>query len=406
MIPSIAQAGRSFKGASQYYLHDKKAQTNERVAFTETRNLPTNDPHRATAHMIDTATHSNQLKAQSGIKGGRKLEKPVYSYSLSWHPSEKPTQQEQIEAVNETLAVLGLDKHQAIIVAHSDMDHPHVHVIANRVDPETGRALNLGNDRLKLSTWAQEYEEKRGHVFCAERVKNNDGRKTEFVKDQSPDRYQTYAWKKQESGKVWEQYRSDKATASKNNKGQYEALWEQRTNRLTARKGEVKQFFKPQWAKLYKSQRMELVRYDNKFLDRLAFALKTKGSGKVLAFARAVVNDSGNRQLFIDDQKKTRGQLSKEQMQTISDSAREITKAWRYDRDQLKTMHQDQQAERLEQSKSLSDGIWKKAGSDPSKDFGKSNSNDDEKKVRRSTRVKNKLRSDRNKARGRTRKPR
>lgn len=141
-------------------------------------------------------------------------------------------------------------------------------------------------------------------------------------------------------------------------------------------------------------------------MDRLAFALKTKGLGKVLAFARAMVNDSGNRNLFIADQKKARGQLSKEQMQTISDSAREITKAWRYDRDQLKTMHQDQQAERLEQSKSLSDGIWKKAGSDPSKDFGGSNSNDDEKKVRRSTRVKNKLRSDRNKARGRTRKPR
>ena len=54
MVPKVTSAGRSFKGAARYYLHDKQADTSERVAFVETVNLPTNDPRRAVAHMVDT----------------------------------------------------------------------------------------------------------------------------------------------------------------------------------------------------------------------------------------------------------------------------------------------------------------------------------------------------------------
>ena len=49
-------SGRSFKGAALYVLHDKgKAKTSDRVAFVETVNLPTDNPSRAVAHMVDTA---------------------------------------------------------------------------------------------------------------------------------------------------------------------------------------------------------------------------------------------------------------------------------------------------------------------------------------------------------------
>ena len=40
-------------------------------------------------------------------------------------------------------------------MAHRDKDHPHLHMIANRVNPETGKAAKLGNDRLKLANWAR-----------------------------------------------------------------------------------------------------------------------------------------------------------------------------------------------------------------------------------------------------------
>jgi len=102
MVPKVAKSGASFKGAALYYLHDKQATTNERVAFTETVNLPTNDPDRAVAHMIDTAAHADDLKREAGLKAGRKLQKPVYAYSLAWHPTEAPTMVEQIAAAKQT----------------------------------------------------------------------------------------------------------------------------------------------------------------------------------------------------------------------------------------------------------------------------------------------------------------
>ena len=62
MVPDIAGTGHSFKGALAYYLHDKRASdalpqlsSNERVAWTETRNLATDDMHTAQRVMIATA---------------------------------------------------------------------------------------------------------------------------------------------------------------------------------------------------------------------------------------------------------------------------------------------------------------------------------------------------------------
>ena len=76
-----------------------------------------------------------------------------------------------------SLEVLGLEGHEALIVAHEDTRHPHVHVIANRVDPETGKAATLGNSKLRLSRWAEGYEREQGRIRCEERVKNNNERR-------------------------------------------------------------------------------------------------------------------------------------------------------------------------------------------------------------------------------------
>ena len=47
-----------------------------------------------------------------------------------------------------------MERHQALIVSHRD-GQPHVHVIANRVDPESGKAAGLSRSKLKLSKWAE-----------------------------------------------------------------------------------------------------------------------------------------------------------------------------------------------------------------------------------------------------------
>lgn len=186
MIPDIAKKGASFKGALAYYLHDKREEgererfTSERVAWTETRNLMTDNPEMAGRVMAATAMDADRLKREAGVRNaGRKSDQSVYAYTLSWHPDEAPTlsRAEMVRAADETLKVLGAEDRQAMIVCHNDRAHPHVHVILNRVSPEDGRMLKTGNDRLKLSQWALGYREARGEEhYCPKRAENWDKR--------------------------------------------------------------------------------------------------------------------------------------------------------------------------------------------------------------------------------------
>ncbi len=77
-----------------------------------------------------------------------------------------------LAAADEVLKVLGLADRQALIVEHTDTRHPHVHLIVNRVHPDTGLYANVSNDRLKLSKWALEYERRTKLVLCWDRVEN------------------------------------------------------------------------------------------------------------------------------------------------------------------------------------------------------------------------------------------
>jgi hypothetical protein len=187
MVPRTS-SGRGFKGAAAYYLHDKGADTAERVAYTATLNLANDSPRRAVAEMIYTAEHAQELKEAAGIKAtGRKLEKPVYTFSLSWHPTEKPDFAQMREAGISALKALKMDHHQVLMVVHNDTEHPHIHLIVNRIDPNNGKAHGLNKDQLILSKWAQAYEKEYGKTWCVERVKNNEARQEQgrgkFIKD-------------------------------------------------------------------------------------------------------------------------------------------------------------------------------------------------------------------------------
>ena len=128
--------------------------------------------------MAATAKAAPDLKRLAGgARGGRKLAKPVLHYSLSWAQDETPDKREMSRAVDGSLEALGLEGHEALIVAHEDTRHPHVHVIANRVDPETGKAATLGNSKLRLSRWAEGYEREHGRIRCERRVENHERRR-------------------------------------------------------------------------------------------------------------------------------------------------------------------------------------------------------------------------------------
>src|SRR5690606_37151257 len=136
----------------------KGALTSERVAFTHTENVPTDDPDKALKWMAWTAIHADELKREAGVRdNGRACARPVFTMSLAWHPEQEPKKWEMIGAGRQALMRLGLQDHETVMVAHADREHPHLHLIVNLIHPETGRANRLSYSRLKLSTWAEEY---------------------------------------------------------------------------------------------------------------------------------------------------------------------------------------------------------------------------------------------------------
>lgn len=186
MIPRIAKGGHSFKGAYQYFFHDKGQATKERVLWTQTENMLTDDPDLAWKVMAYTALEQNRLKEASGQKAtGRKLQKPVFSYSLAWHPEQNPDQEHMLETARKSLAVLGMTDYETLIVAHRDEPHRHVHIIVNRVHPITGLAAGLSNTKKKLSDFAHAYEQDNGKIYCQQREENiqkrQEGRKTRYA---------------------------------------------------------------------------------------------------------------------------------------------------------------------------------------------------------------------------------
>lgn len=211
MTPHAANQGKSFKGVAAYIIHDPdRAKTSERVLFTQTLNLRTDDPQKAAKVMAYTAAHASFLKQAAGVKaGGRKSQNPVYHFSLSWVPGEQPSQAEMMEAAEQALEVLGFRGHEALFAAHGDKPHKHLHIVVNRIHPETGKSHNPNDDYSHLQEWAHFYDKARG------------------LEHHSPERaakYEKDPIKKAEYQKLAEEIRSKEGVANHNvPRPQYEA---------------------------------------------------------------------------------------------------------------------------------------------------------------------------------------
>jgi len=175
MIPRInSKGGRSFKGALAYFTHDLgQLETAERVRFVQCENMLTQDPEAAARVMAWTAENWRDIRIAGG---GRVTKSPttgaVYTLSLSWAEHENPTDAQMISFARRTMKALGVEHHEAVIVGHRDTDHPHVHVVINRVDPVTGHWWDTGNDKRRLAALALAYEREHGVILCPEREEN------------------------------------------------------------------------------------------------------------------------------------------------------------------------------------------------------------------------------------------
>jgi hypothetical protein len=86
----------------------------------------------------------------------------VCHYELAWPPGERPTRPQWTDSALQTLKALGYEDHQYMIVAHDDKKHFHIHIMVNKVHPETLRAPTRYNNWLALDAAARLLEAKYG----------------------------------------------------------------------------------------------------------------------------------------------------------------------------------------------------------------------------------------------------
>jgi len=385
MIPRLQARGTSFKGSCKYVLHDPNAKTRDRVGWVLVQNLHSH-PDDAWFEMYDTFRSQAQLKANAGLSArGRKNDKPVLHYTLAWHADDKPTAEQMKSAALDSLRVLGLEEHEALIVAHEDKKHPHVHIVANTVHPYTGRTAALKFSKERLSEWAENYERELGTIRCEERVRNNEQRREIRehrqneslamrmlgsngiavepapyvpIKDNSLNRPQWF-----EKKDIVDRMKRLRAELDLRHKVERSVTWNRQTRErdtldadtdaaIGQARAHVKRTFRPRWRDLYRAQGREqrfVARSATHPLERAVFVFRNRerlGSAKPLTFRQMVgLIVSGKRLAKAlgaahEHERRTLAREEKAQSRTLSE------RIWAIHRERFHTLRDRQANER------------------------------------------------------------
>jgi hypothetical protein len=140
MIGRTFPFGKGFLGLARYLEHGEAGEHRDRVAWVESRNLPTDDP--------ETAARLMAAHARESVR----TQRPVYHFVISFDPGDPVDRESMRRVADAVLRRLGLEEHQALIVAHNDTAHPHMHLVVNRVHPKTHVAWENSWDWPKIET--------------------------------------------------------------------------------------------------------------------------------------------------------------------------------------------------------------------------------------------------------------
>jgi hypothetical protein len=160
---ATTSSGRRFAALARYLLRGRSGEETERVAWTAGRNLGLDDPELAAVLMQATADQNPRVEV------------PVYHLTINFDPNDPVTPAEMQAVADRVLADLGLAEHQALMVAHQDRAHPHIHIMVNRVHPETAVAWELWQDRPRIERTLRELERELGLREVAGRLYQLDG---------------------------------------------------------------------------------------------------------------------------------------------------------------------------------------------------------------------------------------
>jgi hypothetical protein len=130
MIGKVMAGGKGAGGLVRYVTQER----DEARSLTE---YVTGDQHEIGAIAYRNLLAENPKDAAQEMalvaKLSSRCEKPFMHVQLSWHPEERPSNEQMIEAMDRTLAKLGLDDRQAVYAIHLEKHHVHIHAAINRV---------------------------------------------------------------------------------------------------------------------------------------------------------------------------------------------------------------------------------------------------------------------------------
>ena len=137
MMAKIIQ-GNSFSAAINYLLNREEA------SILITKGVRQNDKE-ALIHSFETQAKVNPIA------------KPVAHISLDFSAQDKDklTDEKMMEIASEYIQRMGYDNTQLLMVRHTDREHPHVHLILNRIDFD-GRRITDQKERIRSTKICRE----------------------------------------------------------------------------------------------------------------------------------------------------------------------------------------------------------------------------------------------------------
>ncbi|KAA6338800.1 hypothetical protein EZS27_013222 [termite gut metagenome] len=188
MIGKIIK-GRSFKGCILYVLgkENTKLLDSEGVLLNNTKSI------------------INSFYMQSLMNP--KLAKSIGHIPLAYSKDDvsKLTDEFMVKLAKEYMKAMQIENTQYIIVRHHDREHPHCHIVFNRVDNE-GKTISDRNDHFRNEKVTKALKEKYGLTFGVGKDKVNIHR----LKEPDKTKYEIYKAIKSalKSSKDWKQFKS------------------------------------------------------------------------------------------------------------------------------------------------------------------------------------------------------
>jgi hypothetical protein len=118
--------------------------------------------HEGTRNFFEENKKAQVKEMQDLAHAAVRSKDPINHYVISWKSHEKPTKEQIERTVDVVLDELKMKDHKVIYAVHADTKHHHLHLVVNRVHPETEKVNRAWNDYERLHRAVARLEHEQG----------------------------------------------------------------------------------------------------------------------------------------------------------------------------------------------------------------------------------------------------